>query len=111
MNTALPHADVFNSVSVKCGSSKNSDGHCTGLQDGAGDDQLPAVWMSEMIDIDHHLAFHVKQTRSYQMPSMLNLKCHQWKIQPDTNIQRVDPTLYLQAEVVAVEQVWADRDM
>lgn len=41
LNTALPQADVFNSVRVRCGSSKKSDGHCTGLHVGAGDDQLP----------------------------------------------------------------------
>lgn len=41
LKTAFPQADVFNSVKVKCGSSKYNDGHWTGLQFGGGDDQLP----------------------------------------------------------------------
>lgn len=43
LKTALPHADVFSSVKLKCGSSKYNDGHWTGLHVGGGDDQLPAI--------------------------------------------------------------------
>lgn len=41
LNTARPQADVFNSVKLRCGSSKKSGGHWTGWQLGGGDDQFP----------------------------------------------------------------------
>lgn len=41
LNTARPYADVFSSVKLKCGSSKNSEGHWMGLHAGGGDDQFP----------------------------------------------------------------------
>lgn len=40
-NTARPQALVFNSIKLKCGSSKKSGGHWIGIQVGAGEDQLP----------------------------------------------------------------------
>lgn len=40
-NTARPHALVFNSIKLKCGSSRKSGGHWIGMHVGAGDDQFP----------------------------------------------------------------------
>lgn len=49
--------------------------------------------------------------RIYQMPNMLNLKCHQSRNQLDMRIGRAGPALYLQVVMLGAALVLADLDM
>lgn len=128
LNTALPQADVFNSVKVRWGSSRKSDGHCTGLHTGGGDDQFPISHFGERVthNINETLyvlfndgsapgdSFWMRDAHfwrandpvySYLMPNRLRLGHLQWYSQLDRNIWHVDPISDLRAAVLGV--LWA----